>query len=168
MDDGDELLDLVDKNDNKIGTILRSQTADLHKQNHGFLRASEILIRNHKGELWIPRRVLHKRIAPGALDYSSSGHVASGESYIQAALREVREELNLDLKPDQLILLHKFPPIGDEPAYIRSAYICATDSAPKYNLMISPAMNGWLLRNSLNGSKMAKQPSEAWKRQLST
>jgi hypothetical protein len=43
MDYEDELLDLVNKNDRLVGTILRSQTNDLkHK---GFLRAAEALFK---------------------------------------------------------------------------------------------------------------------------
>jgi isopentenyl-diphosphate delta-isomerase len=107
MDNDDELLDLVDENDRVIDTILRSQTNNLHEQDRGFLRAAEVLLRNQNGQLWIPRRQMHKRIAPGRLDYSTSGHVASGESYIDAAIREVKEELNLDIMPDSLKLLYK-------------------------------------------------------------
>lgn len=129
----DELLDLVDETDNVIGTIWRSQTDKLHEQNRGFLRAAEILVRNRNGQLWIPRRQMHKRIAPGGLDYSTSGHVASGETYVEAAVREVKEELNLDLEQKSLKFLHKFPPIGEELAYIRSVYIYNSDETPKYN-----------------------------------
>lgn len=129
----DELLDLVDKNDEVIGTILRSQSGNLHIENRGYLRAAELLIQNNDGKLWIPRRSLKKRIAPGGLDYSASGHVSSGESYESALYREVKEEINLDIKPQYLRLLNKFPPIGDELAYIRSVYIYETDIVPDYN-----------------------------------
>lgn len=133
MHNDDELLDLVDENDRKIGTIWRSQTARLHKQNRGFLRAAEVLIQNSHGQLWIPRRTLHKRIAPGGLDYSMGCHVSAGETYMQATIRELDEELNLDIDPNSLKLLHKFPPIGHELAYIRSVYILKTDKTPNYN-----------------------------------
>ena len=80
MASDDELLDLVDEIDRKIGTVWRSQTANLHNQKLGYLRAAEVFVRNSNAQLWIPRRALSKRIAPGGLDYSASGHVASGES----------------------------------------------------------------------------------------
>lgn len=133
MTTDDELLDLVDKDDEVIGTILRSQSGSLHEENKGFLRAAEVLIQNKEGKLWIPRRSLKKRIAPGGLDYSASGHVASGESYESALYREVKEELNLDLNPEMLRLFNKFLPIRDELAYIRAVYIYQTDTVPDYN-----------------------------------
>ena len=133
MDDDDELLDLVDKNDKKIGTILRSEIANLHNENSGFLRAAEVLIINSNGRLWIPRRTMHKRIAPGGLDYSMGCHVSAGETYIEAAVRELNEELNMDVNPKSLQLLNKFAPLPEELAYIRCVYLLKSDEAPKYN-----------------------------------
>jgi isopentenyldiphosphate isomerase len=77
--DDSELLDLVDKDDKVIDTILRGDTVG--SKHKGYLRAAELLIINDKGQLWIPRRQLHKKLAPGGLDYSAAGHVASGDDY---------------------------------------------------------------------------------------
>lgn len=129
----DELLDLVDKNDQVIGTIMRSQSMLVHREGKGYLRAAELFIRDKEGKLWIPRRSMKKSIAPGGLDYSASGHVALGESYEEALRREVKEELNLDIKPELLRLIHKFPPIGDEPKFFRAVYIYESDEAPNFN-----------------------------------
>ena len=130
MDDSDEVLDLVDENDKVIGTILRSRTHDLHSQ--GFLRAAEIFIQNSHGKLWIPRRQMHKRIVPGGLDYSSSGHIGTGETYLKGCLREVQEELNLKLTKKDLQFVHKFKPI-DNLDYFRALYIYKSDKVPRYN-----------------------------------
>ncbi|HET9721692.1 MAG TPA: NUDIX domain-containing protein [Candidatus Saccharimonadales bacterium] len=129
MDD-DELLDLVDSKDRVIGTTLRSQ-ADA-RTNKQFLRAAEAFIQNRRGELWIPRRQPHKRIAPGGLDYSMGEHVKSGEDYLQACLRGFKEELNLDLKPKQLKFIRIFAP-NHELGYFRALYIYESDVAPDYN-----------------------------------
>jgi isopentenyl-diphosphate delta-isomerase len=133
MNPDDELLDLVDQNDNKIGTIWRSQKSNKLNVGREFLRASEILILNKNGELWIPRRNLNKSIAPGGLDYSASGHVAADESYEQGALRELEEELNLKPHPKHLKILHKFAPMGAETMFFRTVYIYKTDGEPEYN-----------------------------------
>lgn len=133
MGDADELLDLVDKNDKPIGTILRSQKAAKLKVGHEFLRASEIFILNKNGHFWIPRRSANKRIAPGGLDYSASGHVSAGESYEKAVLREIEEELNLKIDSKSLNLLHKFPPTGDETLFFRAVYVYKTGEVPNYN-----------------------------------
>ena len=131
MESDDELLDLVDQNDQVIGTILRSQKPGLGR--HGFLRAAELFIQNSHGELWVPRRSPHKSIAPGGFDFSASGHVGSGESYLEALKREVKEELNLNLDPQSLKLIYKFPPTGDEKLFFRAVYIYYSDEVPKFN-----------------------------------
>lgn len=129
--DEDELLDLVDKNDRVVGTILRKDTAGSNHE--GYLRAAELLIINDKGELWIPRRQMHKKLAPGGLDYSAAGHVASGDDYEETLGREVKEELNLELDKSKLEFLHKFTPRSDLPPYFRVVYLYKSNEVPNYN-----------------------------------
>lgn len=128
----DELLDLVDKNDNVIGTIWRSKANKLNESKAGYIRAATALIQNENGELWIPRRTSNKRIAPNGLDSSMQEHVGSGESYIEATVRGFKEELNLDVTEDQLIYVGKVPP-DDNLYYFVSLYIYKSNTAPQYN-----------------------------------
>ena len=127
----DELLDLVNNQDQVIGTIWRSQYAEMVDKKLGNIRAVEMLIQNDSGKLWIPKRTADKRIAPNGLDYSMGGHVSSGETYIQSALREIKEELNLDLTEDDLKFIQKFAPL-DLP-YFRALYIYRSNEAPGFN-----------------------------------
>lgn len=129
MNEPDELLDLVDINDEKINTIWRSKT---NATTNGFLRAAEAFIQNSRGQLWIPRRQMHKRIAPGGLDYSMGEHVMAGESYMQGCKRGFAEELNLSVKESDLLFIKKFAPI-ENLDYFRSLYIYKSDKTPKYN-----------------------------------
>lgn len=129
MDDEDELLDLVDRNDIKIGTILRSQTTNMPD---GFLRAAEAFVQNRDGKIWIPRRQMHKRIAPGGLDYSMGEHVKSGEEYLEGCIRGFVEELNISPKESDLQFIHKFPPIPNL-GYFRALYLYRSDETPRYN-----------------------------------
>lgn len=131
MTDEEELLDLVDANDQVIGKILRKDTAD--SKHEGYLRAAELLIVNDKGQLWIPRRQMHKRLAPGGLDYSAAGHVASGDDYAETLKREVQEELNLELDESKLEFLHKFSPRPDLPPYFRTVYLYRSNEVPNFN-----------------------------------
>jgi isopentenyldiphosphate isomerase len=129
MNEFDELLDSVDQNDHVIGTILRNKTT---QHIPGFLRAAEAFIQNKDGQLWIPRRQMHKRIAPGGLDYSMGEHVMAGETYLQAAVRGFLEELNTPVKSSDLQFIHKFKPI-ENLDYFRSLYIYKSDISPQYN-----------------------------------
>jgi 8-oxo-dGTP pyrophosphatase MutT (NUDIX family) len=127
----DELLDLVNGKDELIGTIWRSQYDEMVGKKLGNVRAVEMLIQNDDGKLWIPKRTADKRIAPNGLDYSTGGHVSSGESYIQSALREIEEELNLVLTEADLTFIKKFAPL-DLP-YFRTLYIYHANDAPDFN-----------------------------------
>ena len=91
----DELLDLVDEQDQVIGTIWRSQAYAENKL--ASLRAVWLLIKNQDGKFWIPRRQVSKQILPNCLDGFAVGHVGSGETYEQAMIREVQEELNINI-----------------------------------------------------------------------
>jgi len=127
----DELLDLVNDQDEVIGTIWRSHYAELVDKKLGNIRAVEMLVQNDDGKLWIPKRTADKKIAPNGLDYSMGGHVSSGETYIQSALREIEEELNLHLIETDLKFIKKFTPI-DLP-YFRTLYVYRSNNAPDYN-----------------------------------
>lgn len=131
MADEDEILDVVDLNDNVVGTIERSKIGSPGFK--GYVRAAELLIINDEGKIWVPRRQMSKRIAPGGLDYSAAGHVASGEDYESTLKREVSEELNLSLEPSKLEFMHKFAPTPDLPPYFRAVYLYRTDKVPAYN-----------------------------------
>lgn len=127
----DELLDLVDDKDQVIGTILRSEYQNMVDQKLGYIRAVDMFIVNSEGKLWIPKRTANKRIAPNGLDYSVGGHVDSGETYMQALVRETEEELNIKLNPAHLELVKKFAPAST--AYFRSVYLYKSDEMPNFN-----------------------------------
>ena len=110
MDNPDELLNIVNEHDKVIGTILRGDYQRLVKQKLGYLRAVDIFMVNDQGQLWIPRRAAHKHIAPNGLDYSAGGHVSAGETYLEACLHEIQEELGLKVSKQDLTFVHKFPP----------------------------------------------------------
>jgi isopentenyl-diphosphate delta-isomerase len=126
-----EMLDLVNDKDEVIGSIDRDDYDHMVEQDLGYIRSVELLIRNSEGKYWIPTRTTDKRIAPNGIDYSMGGHVDAGEEYIVAALREIREELNLHLRPEDLIFVTKFEPGAIR--YFRVVYLYETDETPQYN-----------------------------------
>lgn len=131
MHEQEEILDLVNDQDEVIGTIPRSEYYRLGTEKPGYIRGVELFIQNDEGQLWVPRRTLHKRVAPGGLDYSMGGHVASGETYEASAIRESKEELNLELTAEDLRLVKKFSP-GIIPFFIKF-YLYRSNAVPQYN-----------------------------------
>lgn len=87
----DELFDVVDADDRVIGQATR---AEVHAR--GLLhRAVHIFVFNSAGELLIQMRSAAKDEYPLCWTSSASGHLDAGETYEQAAPREIQEELGL-------------------------------------------------------------------------
>ena len=104
-DNPDEIFDLVDSDDRVIGTARR---ADVHA--NGWLhRAVHILVRRRNGEIFLQKRSLSKDCHPGTWDSSASGHLDSGEYYLEAAVRELFEELGITARADALTELGYLP-----------------------------------------------------------
>jgi isopentenyldiphosphate isomerase len=131
MEDQEEILDLVNEEDSVIGTIKRSESHKLAGGNLGYIRATDMFIKNSKGQLWIPKRTATKTIAPNGLDYSCGGHVSSGDGYDETMIREIEEELNFKPDKDKLHFIVKMPP--DTTPYYRAVYIYESDIEPEYN-----------------------------------
>jgi isopentenyldiphosphate isomerase len=127
----DEILDLVNKNDEVIGTINRKNYDQMVEENRGYIRASEMFIINDKGQLWIPTRTATKTIAPNGFDYSAAGHVESGDTYEDTMIRETKEELNLDITAGNLEFVTKN--ISDLTRYVHTIYLLRSNENPKYN-----------------------------------
>ena len=89
----EEIFDVVNERDEVIGQAPRKE---VHAR--GLLhRAVHVLVFNARGELFLQKRSLKKDRQPGVWDSSSSGHVDSGETYDETAVRELREEICLHL-----------------------------------------------------------------------
>jgi isopentenyldiphosphate isomerase len=65
-------------------------------------RAVHVWIVQSDGRIVVQRRALAKENNPGLWDVSAAGHISAGESAIDAAIRETREELGLELDPAEL------------------------------------------------------------------
>lgn len=126
----DEYLDLVDSQDRVIGKKLRSE---IYAENLSNFRVINAFIINSKGQLWIPRRTVDKRIFPLCLDMSVGGHVESGESYIETFKRETMEELNIDVDKITHRLLGKVTPLSDNVSAYMEVYEIFSDEVPNYN-----------------------------------
>jgi len=127
----DELLDLVDGNDNVIGTINRKDYQRLVDNKLGYIRASELFIVNDEGRIWIPVRTATKTIAPNGYDCSAAGHVESKDDYLSTIIREAEEEIYLHLTPDDLEFVAKMK--SDDVKYFRSIYVLRSNETPAFN-----------------------------------
>lgn len=94
-----EYFDILDDNGNKTGkTKLRSK---VHKDGD-WHRSVHIWIINYNGDILLQRRCSTKDSHPNMLDISYAGHLTAGDTSLSGAIREVKEELNLDVKKEEL------------------------------------------------------------------
>lgn len=107
-----ELLEVVDERNLVIGQLSRGE---IHRRGLRH-RAAHILIFNEQGELFLQKRSMNKDEFPGVWDSSAAGHVGIGESTDHCILREVQEELGIQLPepPERLFLLEATPVTGME------------------------------------------------------
>lgn len=99
-----EMLDLVDKNDNVIGQIERGE---YFKKGLNNTRVINIFIKTSKHKIMIPLRSSNRRIFPNCYDFSVGGFVMSGETYEQAAYRELEEEMGIkDVSLEEIGYFH--------------------------------------------------------------
>lgn len=95
----DELIEIL----NEDGTTTGKATTKLEIYEHGYWhRSVHIWIVNDTQELLVQKRNPYKKTFPNLWAISSAGHVLAGEDSLSAGIRELKEELNIDIQPNQL------------------------------------------------------------------
>lgn len=95
----DELIDILNEDGTKTGKCATKE--EIYQKGYWY-RSVHIWIINDKHELLMQKRNPYKKTFPNLWALSSAGHVLSGETSVQTGIRELKEELNLDIKPEQL------------------------------------------------------------------
>lgn len=101
------LIDVLDENGNPTG---ESKTkAEIHEQAL-WHNSSHVWIFNSKGEIMLQLRAKDKDSYPGLWDISVAGHNDSGETPVESAVREAKEEIGLDIVAEELefVSIRKF------------------------------------------------------------
>lgn len=131
MDD-EEKLSLVNDSDQVIGEILRGDIGTLTVGGGRYVRAVNAFIVRDDGKIWTPVRALHKKYAPGGIDYSVGAHVQAGEEYIDSLVREFSEEAGIAVTPDQCVeIIYNTPfSMKTEAVYFNKLYVVKTDQQP--------------------------------------
>ena len=118
----EETFDVVNDRDEVTGRAPRSEVHRLRLKH----RAVHVLVFNARGDLFLQKRSLLKDCFPGTWDSSASGHLDAGEDYDRCAVREVREELGLNLTevPERLFKIDACSGTGWEFVWI---YRCRSE-----------------------------------------
>lgn len=131
--DDNDAMDLVDADDNVMGTINQADARGLLKSKAGYVRGAVAFIQNDAGKLWIPTRAANKRVAPNGLDFSVAEHVQSGETYEQGMIRGFKEELFLDVQSEEITLLGKLDSVPELPHFFMAVFMYKANEVNNYN-----------------------------------
>ncbi|HUC90130.1 MAG TPA: NUDIX domain-containing protein [Patescibacteria group bacterium] len=139
---------IVNEHDEVIGASEMAEARQLG-QIH---RITRILIFDAQGRLLLQKRSAKMKDSPNKWDFSVAGHVDEGEDYQQAALREAREEIGLELaglKPLAKFYTDKVKD-GDRVRRFNTVFIATT------NQELHPDSNEvaevrWFSRSELDG-----------------
>ena len=96
-----ELIDLYDEKGNKINKTvdIKTKDEDLKKGEH--IGISLIYIENNENKFLVQKTSKQK----GNIYSMTSGHIRCNETEKEAIIREVKEELNIDISNDNIIYL---------------------------------------------------------------
>lgn len=98
-----EILDIVDERG--VPTGERIERGEAHARGIRHRTAHVWLVRKREGrlEILLQKRSDSKDSYPGCYDISSAGHIPAGVDFIPSALRELKEELGCEARPEQLV-----------------------------------------------------------------
>ena len=94
-----EYLDVVDELGNPTGQIVERKEAHKKGIRH---RTSHVWL-YHDGKVLVQKRSEDKDSYPGCYDISSAGHIKAGTGYKVSAVRELKEELGIEVSEDDLM-----------------------------------------------------------------
>lgn len=95
----EEYIDIVTKEGEPTGkSALKSE---IHTKGH-YHNTAHVWFYTSKGEILLAQRAASKSICPLLWDVSVAGHIDSGETTEQASIREVKEEIGLDITATDL------------------------------------------------------------------
>ena len=123
---GDELVDVVDEFDNVIQVVPR-RVMRADRLRH---RAVFIAVVDGAGRLLVHRRSPHKDVWPSWCDIAVGGVVGVGENYIDAAHRELAEEIGVSAATLEEIDLGESRAYDDDQVSLMGRCYVVTSSGP--------------------------------------
>ncbi|TVZ14497.1 NUDIX hydrolase [Maribacter sp. MAR_2009_72] len=101
----DELIDILNEDGSATGT---SQMKSIAHAEGLFHATVHIWFFTKRGQILLQKRSITKDTFPGLWDVSVAGHIGFGETALYTAIREVKEEIGLDIQKEQLIKIGIF------------------------------------------------------------
>lgn len=93
------MIDVLNENGEKTGEVVSRE--DVHKLGL-WHKCVHIWIINGKGEVLLQKRSEQKATNPNMWTTATSGHLSAGDTSIEGAIRELSEEIGLQVNEDEL------------------------------------------------------------------
>lgn len=121
----DELIDILN-NDGSFQKV--ASKSEAHK--YGWLHASvHIWFYTSDGNLLFQKRSSNKKVFPNLWDVSVAGHIGAGEKPIASAIREIQEEIGIDIIESELQFITSYREFHEHSSELKDheihyTYIC--------------------------------------------
>lgn len=102
-----EFLDIIDENDNVIGAASKAEVYEKRLMH----RIVHVFVLNNKNKMALQLQGKNKKFCPLHWVTAAAGHVQSGESWEEAAAREMKEEIGIEGN-----LLHSYKDVYHDPS----------------------------------------------------
>jgi 8-oxo-dGTP diphosphatase len=106
-----EFFDIIDEKGNELG--FRKERTIVHKDGYWHKGVHVWIIKGNK--VLLQKRAPQKDSFPNCLDVGCGGHVTSGSSYDETAIKELKEELGIVVSKKDLIFLENREHITRDP-----------------------------------------------------
>lgn len=146
---GDELVDVVDDGGNVVRVVTRREMR-AGRLPH---RCVYLLVLNSRGDLFVHLRTPTKDVYPSHWDVACGGVLAAGEAFDDAARREGREELGVELAPEPL-----FPFRYDDGQTVLHAMVYRVVHDGPFTLQPEEIVRGEFVPVSEAGARAARDP----------
>ncbi len=94
-----ELIDILDEEGNKTGKT--ATIGQLHKEGQ-WHKVVGMIVYDFDKNILMQQRALKEKSDPGKWDIAGAGHINSEETEIEGIIRELKEEIGLHLREDQI------------------------------------------------------------------
>lgn len=138
-----ERVSIVNDQDEEIAVKYRDELTreDIH-------RIVSIWVENDAEEVLLAQRALHKKLHPGLWGPAAAGAVSYGETYEEAAHKELSEEIGITDVTLKLVTKTLFK-IGDEYRYISWFKVILNKPADQFRLESEVAQVQWFKKTDL-------------------
>lgn len=113
-----EMLDILTEYGKITGETIDRKEAHIKGAWH---RSIRVWLINDNQEVLLQKRSLEKTY-PGLWDLSCGGHISAGNTSLQTAITEIKEELGVDVKSEQLKLLGQYKYSHSEEGFIDNSF----------------------------------------------